>query len=402
MEKLYDTGKRVERIIYSSVFVIIVSFAFYSLSVSILKDSNKLNLDTYQSLVDELNLDYPYYKQAENLRGALRAYVARKNQEDFSKVKSKPLLDAEDIKLQEENDVRSSLGLPVFSSKETLRINNNYAILEVENEKNLKQANFIRKRFGLPETVSERLALKTYDEMKSKLLQRFIFVDQAASIEFSNTILNSGDFDNLFSALKRKLGELSQNKIKVLNIEAPLQFPLSLGEMKSNISLYNVSRMGMTVYPVFLIFWIGSLCMTRSREIFFLIQCGKVMRSYPHVLNLFSVLTSDFKGKTKKRNRHALFVLGDKKTILLETSLAFSKFGVRIFIGISLLVLITFPAYFGFVSLYFSGIMKAEAMQISIILICGAINIFQLLIFVFNEFKLAGVVFITGGDLNDL
>ncbi|MGV2876702.1 hypothetical protein D9O29_22905 [Pantoea vagans] len=399
MERLYEAGKRVERLIYTSVFVIISSFAFYSLSVSILQDSNKINLESYQSLVEELTLDYPYYKEAENLRGAIRAYISRKNKEDFTK--TKPSLEFEDFKIQEENDSRATLGLPVFSSTEMLRMNNNHATLEVENKNNIKRVNLIRKKFGLPERNSERLALKTYDEMKGKLIERFSFADQSASLEFSKLILNSGDFDSLLTNLKSKLIDISQKRIKILNIDTPLQFPFSLGEVKSNISLYNVARMGMTVYPIFLVFWVGSFCMTRSRELSFLIQSGKVMASYPHVLNLFAILTSDFKQKRKGKNKQALFILGDKRTILLKTSLAISMFGIRVFIGLGLLVVIIFPAYWGFANLYSSNAIKIDIIQKLTIPLCCIVNIFQLLIYVFNEYKISDAVFITNGDSND-
>ncbi|MGY8619913.1 hypothetical protein, partial [Pantoea agglomerans] len=62
MEKLYDLGKRVERLLYSSVFVVIVSFIFYSLSMAIIQDFKKSKLDVYNQILTELNYNYSAYQ----------------------------------------------------------------------------------------------------------------------------------------------------------------------------------------------------------------------------------------------------------------------------------------------------------------------------------------------------
>lgn len=152
---------------------------------------------------------------------------------------------------------------------------------------NLIDINELRSKLHIEKANNDESASETFQTLIGRLVLRHASKDYELRSYLIKEFKENPDLKSFSSMLAKDSAEIGNIKIRIFDVEAPMQFPFSLGEMKSNISLYNVQKMGMAIYPVFLVFWLGSLCMTRNREIYFLLKTKMVPYTYPHILNIF-------------------------------------------------------------------------------------------------------------------
>jgi len=389
MEKLYDLGKRVERLLYSSVFVVIVSFIFYSLSMAIIQDFKKSKLDVYNQILTELNYNYSAYQEAEKLSGYFYWYRQKSVSDPYSNIegKSKKEIETAKSEMKKENIVREGLNLPKLTEASIGYDQDLYNARQLKYIANLMDVNEVRGNLHIEKALNEVSASETFQTLIGRLILKHASKDHELQTYLINAFKEKPDLGSFSSMLAKDSAEIGNIKIKIFDVEAPMQFPFSLGEMKSNISLYNVQKMGMAIYPVFLVFWLGSICMTRNREIYFLLKTKLVPYAYPHILNIFQFSDSKDGNKNLKNHNVSLILLGDEKMIKRQEAFAFLLFLCRVFLGCGLLLVITLPAYWGFANVVFTSYSQTGITQLSILAICFLINLLQIFFLGFSEAK---------------
>ena len=66
--------------------------------------------------------------------------------------------------------------------------------------------------------------------------------------------------------LDGKIKDESNSKIEIVNIESTLIIPFKIGDMASSVSLISIAKIASYAMPVFMVFWLGSLFVTRRIE----------------------------------------------------------------------------------------------------------------------------------------
>lgn len=389
MEKLYELGKRVERLLYSSVFVVLASFILYSLSMAIIQDFKKSKLDIYNQISTELTSNYSAYQEAEELSYYFYQYLRKGISDPSSNVEGKTKEELQTIKadMEKENIVRVRLNLPKLTQAAIGYDENVFNTQKLQRLTKFLDINELRSKLHIEKVNDDLSASETFQTLIGRLILKYASKDYDLRAYLIKGFKENPDLKSFSSMLAKDSAEIGNIKIRIFDVEAPMQFPFSLGEMKSNISLYNVQKMGMTIYPVFLVFWLGSLCMTRNREIYFLIKTKMVPYTYPHILNIFQFSGSMEDRKSKSNHDLNLILIGSDKVIKKHELLASLLFLCRAFIGCGLLLVITMPVYWGFANVIFSSYSQAGFTQVTILIICFLVNVLQIIFFGYSEAK---------------
>lgn len=389
MEKLYELGKRVERLLYSSVFVVLASFILYSLSMAIIQDFKKSKLDIYNQISTELTSNYSAYQEAEELSYYFYQYLRKGISDPSSNVEGKTKEELQTIKadMEKENIVRVRLNLPKLTQAAIGYDENVFNTQKLQRLTKFLDINELRSKLHVEKVNDDLSASETFQTLIGRLILKYASKDYDLRVYLIKGFKENPDLKSFSSMLAKDSAEIGNIKIRIFDVEAPMQFPFSLGEMKSNISLYNVQKMGMTIYPVFLVFWLGSLCMTRNREIYFLIKTKMVPYTYPHILNIFQFSGSMEDRKSQSNHDLNLILIGSDKVIKKHELLASLLFLCRTFIGCGLLLVITMPVYLGFANVIFSSYSQAGFTQVTILIICFLVNVLQIIFFGYSEAK---------------
>lgn len=389
MEKLYELGKRVERLLYSSVFVVLASFILYSLSMAIIQDFKKSKLDIYNQISTELTSKYSAYQEAEELSYYFYQYLRKGISDPSSNVEGKTKEELQTIKadMEKENIVRVRLNLPKLTQAAIGYDENLFNTQKLQRLTKFLDINELRSKLHIEKVNDDLSASETFQTLIGRLILKYASKDYDLRAYLIKGFKENPDLKSFSSMLAKDSAEIGNIKIRIFDVEAPMQFPFSLGEMKSNISLYNVQKMGMTIYPVFLVFWLGSLCMTRNREIYFLIKTKMVPYTYPHILNIFQFSGSMEDRKSQLNHDLNLILIGSDKVIKKHELLASLLFLCRTFIGCGLLLVITMPVYLGFANVIFSSYSQAGFTQVTILIICFLVNVLQIIFFGYSEAK---------------
>jgi len=389
MEKLYELGKRVERLLYSSVFIVLASFILYSLSMAIIQDFKKSKLDIYNQISTELTSNYSAYQEAEELSYYFYQYLRKGISDPSSNVEGKTKEELQTIKadMEKENIVRVRLNLPKLTQAAIGYDENVFNTQKLQRLTKFLDINELRSKLHIEKVNDDLSASETFQTLIGRLILKYASKDYDLRAYLIKGFKENPDLKSFSSMLAKDSAEIGNIKIRIFDVEAPMQFPFSLGEMKSNISLYNVQKMGMTIYPVFLVFWLGSLCMTRNREIYFLIKTKMVPYTYPHILNIFQFSGSMEDRKSQSNHDLNLILIGSDKVIKKHELLASLLFLCRTFIGCGLLLVITMPVYLGFANVIFSSYSQAGFTQVTILIICFLVNVLQIIFFGYSEAK---------------
>lgn len=107
MDHLYELGKRIERLLYSSVIVIIASLVIFSLSNSIIVSSISSTVESYQNFRNNI---VKSKVDIENAKNIIRRYVEYKEEDekrrkDFDK---KKVIYEDKKKYEEQNKIRKN------------------------------------------------------------------------------------------------------------------------------------------------------------------------------------------------------------------------------------------------------------------------------------------------------
>ncbi|EEB8182474.1 hypothetical protein GJL15_19525, partial [Salmonella enterica] len=146
MEHLSEVGKRVERLLYSSVIIILASFFFYFLSSAITLDNNGLKKTMLTGFVDGINENRESLDVAKVLQEKYKQYVDDNKKKTDAQKKEEE--DKKRLEIKNINKSRVKLGLPEINIEKKLEEKpSSYDDLDVKN------INLIRSKLGLKNSL---------------------------------------------------------------------------------------------------------------------------------------------------------------------------------------------------------------------------------------------------------
>ncbi|MBN3160183.1 hypothetical protein [Pectobacterium brasiliense] len=389
MEKLYESGKRFERLLYTSIFIILASFLFYNLSVAITVDQNQKRYILLTEFRDYLSENKDYFSEALKIEKQYELYKKEKSTQ--SQPENQKNIQE---KLKKQNIIRKKLGLKEIDNSS---IANQLSLDDVKYQLlSLDNINRIRTFFGVDLGKDIDSANEMYRELYRKITIRKFLYENDLMEYFLN--LQDKKIEDIINILNEKINAIDDGMVKVFNIDTPIQFPFSVGDMKSKISLYNIHSASMVIIPIFLVIWLGSITMTRSRELYLLKKTAYLMATYPHVLNIFNFIDPDFITSKEIRSQYILSKMGDNKNAKKIKIDAFIFFLIRTLFSISFFLLMLFPFYYG-VFLVRESLTPLDVFMMSP---CLLINLLQVITFIINESSICSNTFISENSHHDI
>ena len=234
MNLLTDLGKRIERLLYLSIFIMAVCWGFNYFAQTVLY-TQKLNPNGYDALINGLdkNIDY------------LNGLFSNKDE----------VLD-DPLELMRLNKVREKLGLERKKSKKPVKR------MSYENQLSIIAQDAVR------------VSGINYDVLMGQIDSRI------------------SPSDNI-KKLQEQRSKINDMSINVWGIESPSKLLLSYGDSKYKVTNNLVTTILLYLTPLLIIVWLSSFYMTRNREASLIRDVSDYRITYPHILNLFFVTDID-------------------------------------------------------------------------------------------------------------
>lgn len=125
------------------------------------------------------------------------------------------------------------------------------------------------------------------------------------------------------------------------------------------------------------------------------------MNSYPHVLNIFSILDEKHQSQ-KVQKLIGTSLLGDEKSIKEIKFYGYIAFSLRILILIGMFILMGMPAYYGFYIVILNNSGGDDILRFTWVTLGAVINIIQLVGVVDIEARIMSKTFILNGGENEI
>lgn len=365
MEQLFYLGKRFERQLYSSVFVVIVCVFFYYLCLAINTDKVQQDYNALVSLNDYIVNNKESILLAKDIQSTYSDYVKKK--ESNEKLKA-------DNSKEEKNEIalRKKLGLRPKIKKDSQP--------ELPNL-DLDYVNKVRGELSLPQSIDLASAAEgIYISMYVGIVIDLFYIDSLLKDKYME-LFRTKEIDEVIKAINDDLSSYDNRSLKIVGVDTPLQLPFSVGDVKSKVSLYTIHNIMMISMPIFLLIWFGSMGMTRTRELFFLRKTKSLMSTYPHILNLFFFVDLNVIDKNN-RKLIDMALLGSEREIKSVKSNAVIIFIMRVAMSTAIFLFMMVPFYYG----AFSFVMSSSPFIKGIVFMCLLVNVIQVFIFIYNEF----------------
>lgn len=366
VDRLYELGKRFDRLLYMSIVVVIFSFLTCSLLITLSSQNLFALITSYKDIKQQIETKRIKIEFIEKQIAAINENVS--DILDFRKRINKSEGDTESYKSRIENEFFSI-------SKKT--INESLIEIDLDEVSSINELNYFM--YNLLKKEIEKLSMGyiVRDKIESALPEK-------------NKIANYHDAMNW---LDEKIKDESNSKIEIVNIESTLIIPFKIGDMASSVSLISIAKIASYVMPLFMVFWFGSLFVTRRIEMMNLIKIKDVSLIYPHIFNIFSV-------DTTKSQDFNLYLLGDEK---IRKQVNFSIFLIKIikgFLFISLALAMCGPLYYGEI-VYLMNYNTTSLSLFVVLLFCMTINIIQVVGYVYLESISSNVIYrIKNGEVD--
>lgn len=388
MEHLSEVGKRVERLLYSSVIMILASFFFYFLSSAITLDNNGLKKTMLTGFIEGINESRESLDIAKVLQGKYKQYVDDNKKKTDAQKKEEE--DKKRLEIKNINKSRVKLGLPEINVEKKLEEKQSS-----HDDLDVKNINLIRSKLGLKNSLSIEGAKDVYNEFYFSLVYKNLYGDK----DLIDTYLSKVDLpiNEVLIDAKNRIKIFDNGSVKVFDVDTPIQIPFSLGDMKSKVSLYNIESAGIIFMPVLLVIWIGSLSMTRIREVYYIKKVKNIAKSYPHILNIYYFVDRDMLENQKEIDDFNRMRIGDPAIIKQNRSISVICFLFRVGVLLTLLLLMTAPFYIGVFRIFNS----LNIFNLMILFVCGFINIIQSMSLLVAEFSIFRKIFLTEGQANE-
>lgn len=388
MDNLSELGKRVERLLYTSVIIIIASFFFYFLSSAITSDNNSSKKAMLIGFIEEINKKREPLDTAKGLQQTYEQYLADNKKKTEAQKKEED--NKKRLEIRNINKSRVKLGLPEINiDKKLEEKTSSYIGLDVKN------INSIRNQLGLNSSTSIDGAKGIYNDFFYSLVYRNFYGDK----DLLNTFLNKVNLpiNEIIKDVNVRIENFDNGSVKVFDVDTPIQIPFSLGDMKSKVSLYNIESAGMIFMPVLLVIWIGSFSMTRIRETYYIKKVKDIAKTYPHILNIYYFIDRDMLDNQKEIDIFNRMRIGDSAIIKSFRSTSILYFLFRSVLLLALILLMTTPFYIGALKI----IHNLSAFNITILLTCAFINVIQLISLLFAELSIFKKIFLAEGQINE-
>lgn len=285
---LTDLGKRIERLLYLSIFIMAICWGFNYFAQTVLY-TQKLNPNGYDALINGLNENIDY----------LNELFSNKNE----------VLD-DPLDLMRVNKVREKLGLEKKESKKP--------------EKRMSYEN--------------QLSIIAQDAVRASGINYDVLMGQIDS--------RKSPSDNIKS-LEGQRSKINDMSINVWGIESPSKLLLSYGDSKYKVANNLITTTLLYLTPLLIIVWLSSFYMTRNREASLINDVSDYRITYPHILNLFFVAYDDM----SRKNWELRFVNAKNKQASTQRMCRLYTL-VRIMIITILLSLIFYPYVSGLKAMY--------------------------------------------------
>lgn len=291
---------------------------------------------------------------------------------------------------ESENRIRRKVGLPEKKPLNEKKTEQEKLLYDYY----LSRINSARRDIGLKEiTMIDEGRAYLKEAILSFLDEQKLSVPAWAEIraEFDKPE-NNKNINSSMKVVKERFDEYSKMTIKIANIEAPINIPISVGELKSKLPILNVANVLLYCMPIFIVTWFGSLYMTRYFELNALYADGDILHCYPHILNVFT-------------NANPQPSLSNYDTIDIAEIICNSKlisdlkFNAKLAAGLRISTIVVFlsamcvPLYFGIYS-YILASKNHELLSFLICMICALINALQIVGFIINEWRFRYYVYV--------
>lgn len=358
MDRLYELGKRFDRLLYMSIIVVVSSFLTCSLLITLSSQNLFALINSYKDIKHQIEMNKGEIEFIEKQISAINEHVSfiLGLQEKMEKVGVKPSKSKPTI----ENEY--------FSISKNL-INESLAKLDLDEVKSTSELNDFMYRFLKKEIKKSSAGYAARSEIESGLPEK-------------NKISN---YHEAIDWLDKKIKDESNSKIEIVNIESTLTIPFKIGDMASSVSLIGIATIASYAMPIFMIIWLGSLFVTRRIEIMNLNKTKDISMVYPHIFNLFTVDT------TKSQDLN-LYLLGDEKVKGKINSSIFLIKIIKGFIFLALAFAMCGPLYYG----EFVYLMNYNSSSIALFLItmfCIIANVIQIIEYVYFESISSNVIY---------
>ncbi|MFM5634196.1 hypothetical protein ACET8D_19725 [Aeromonas veronii] len=365
MEQLFYLGKRFERQLYSSVFVVIVCVFFYYLCLAINTDKVQQDYNALVSLNDYVLNNKDSILLAKEIQSTYSDYMRKKESNEKLKADNSE----EDKK---EIALRKKLGLRPKVKKDSQP--------ELPNL-DLDYVNKVRGELSLPQGIDLASAAEgIYISMYVGIVIDLFYIDSLLKDKYME-LFRTKEIDEIIKSINDDLSSYDNRSLKIVGVDTPLQLPFSVGDVKSKVSLYTIHNIMMISMPIFLLIWFGSMGMTRTRELFFLRKTKSLMSTYPHILNLFFFVDLNVIDKNN-RKLIDMALLGSERELKSVKSNAIVIFIMRVAMSTAIFLFMMVPFYYG----AFSFVMSSSPFIQGIVFMCLLVNAIQVLIFIYNEF----------------
>jgi len=388
MDKIFEIGKRFERLLYSTVIITILSFLFYFLSSAISIDKSNSKKIMLSQFIESLSENRAALDTAKKIE---LSYDKYKSEEDKKSKQQKDKENKEtELKLKEINKNRVKLGLAERIIEDEIK----------EKKQNIEGLNLeeikkTRKSLGLEPRDSIEGGKRIYTDAYTNILYAKLLHDT----ELLNTFTENkkSPIEDTIKLATLMLHETESGSVKILDVDTPILVPFSFGDMKSKISLYRIESVFLIFMPALLVIWLGSIAVTRSRELDYITKNANITVTYPHIMNIFYFLDGDKVNNKKESNNFHKIILPDEKHVKKQRSEASFLFYIRACVLMFLSASITIPFYLGVMKVSWSLNLGTAVY----IIICASINIIQVIQMLILESKLKNKIFILYGGKNE-
>jgi len=358
MDRLYELGKRFDRLLYMSIVVVISSFLTCSLLITLSSQNLFALISSYKEIKHQIEK-----KKSEIDFVEQQITVINENVSDVLKMHEQ--MKRVGVKTGEE---KSRIENKFFSIRKD-SINNELVKMDFPEVKSINELNGFMYELLQKEIVKSSMGYIARNEIESGLPEK-------------NKISN---YHDAMSWLDKKIKEESNSKIEVVNIESTLTIPFKIGDMASSVSLIGIATIASYAMPVFMVVWLGSLSVTRRIEIMNLVKMKDISMVYPHIFNIFSVET------TKSQDLN-LYLLGDenvKKQI--KTSISLIKI-MKGFVFLSLALAMCGPLYYG-EFIYLTNYNTSSLALFVVSFFCIIVNSIQIAGYIYFESISSNVIY---------
>jgi hypothetical protein len=152
----------------------------------------------------------------------------------------------------------------------------------------------LREKLGLPPAIerpdrSATLPVQTYKELLDKMVDEIRFKARLSRESLAIVQDASKSPQEIMALLESRRVQLASKPVTIWGVESPLIVPLQYGGARYQLPASFIAKsLTLALFPLFL-GWLGSLYLTRHRELLIIRRLGYYGHTFPHILNIFHV-----------------------------------------------------------------------------------------------------------------